>query len=315
MRSATHGGRERRCRDRVLRNRTTARVVAVEPSWTMIEQRDRSTRALRPRCREALPFPDALRRRPRESHDPPLARLAPWASTRCRASRGGVVIFTYDPGDLDAFWLTADYFPEITEDYVVSRRSTSSAHTSGTSAPSSVRVPVPNDCIDGFLAAYWRRPERYLDRADQSRHVRLRDRSTRTTSIDRASQVWTTTCAREPGTNITAPARARRARHRLPAGDHEDDAQACAAAFSVFATIASTISGHARSGMSWPIPSHLDERAARDRLVRLAAVLRRHQRVVEPVQDEHRHRAGSRARSTRDGDAMIAAIWRRNPSG
>ncbi|MDQ1396564.1 MAG: hypothetical protein QOG64_1823, partial [Acidimicrobiaceae bacterium] len=24
-------------------------------------------------------------------------------------------------------------------------------------------VPVPHDCVDGFLAAYWRRPERYLD--------------------------------------------------------------------------------------------------------------------------------------------------------
>jgi hypothetical protein len=24
-------------------------------------------------------------------------------------------------------------------------------------------VPVPHDCSDGFLASYWRRPERYLD--------------------------------------------------------------------------------------------------------------------------------------------------------
>ena len=24
-------------------------------------------------------------------------------------------------------------------------------------------VPVPHDCVDGFLAAYWRRPEAYLD--------------------------------------------------------------------------------------------------------------------------------------------------------
>ncbi len=24
-------------------------------------------------------------------------------------------------------------------------------------------VPVPHDCEDGFMAAYWRRPERYLD--------------------------------------------------------------------------------------------------------------------------------------------------------
>jgi len=26
-----------------------------------------------------------------------------------------------------------------------------------------VPLPVPHDCIDGFLGAYWRRPEAYLD--------------------------------------------------------------------------------------------------------------------------------------------------------
>jgi hypothetical protein len=24
-------------------------------------------------------------------------------------------------------------------------------------------VPVPHDCVDGFFAAFWRRPEAYLD--------------------------------------------------------------------------------------------------------------------------------------------------------
>jgi hypothetical protein len=27
------------------------------------------------------------------------------------------------------------------------------------------RVPIPHDCRDGFLGAYWRRPERYLEPA------------------------------------------------------------------------------------------------------------------------------------------------------
>ena len=27
----------------------------------------------------------------------------------------------------------------------------------------SVVAPIPRDCIDGFLCAYWRRPEAYLD--------------------------------------------------------------------------------------------------------------------------------------------------------
>ena len=26
-----------------------------------------------------------------------------------------------------------------------------------------VELPVPADCTDGFFAAYWRRPEAYLD--------------------------------------------------------------------------------------------------------------------------------------------------------
>ena len=25
------------------------------------------------------------------------------------------------------------------------------------------RIAIPHDCMDGFLAAYWRRPEAYLD--------------------------------------------------------------------------------------------------------------------------------------------------------
>ena len=39
-------------------------------------------------------------------------------------------------------------------------------------------VPVPHDCVDGFLAAYWRRPEAYLDpkvRAGMSGFARLSD--------------------------------------------------------------------------------------------------------------------------------------------
>jgi hypothetical protein len=29
-------------------------------------------------------------------------------------------------------------------------------------------VPVPADCTDGFTAAYWRRPEAYLDEANRT---------------------------------------------------------------------------------------------------------------------------------------------------
>ena len=39
-------------------------------------------------------------------------------------------------------------------------------------------LPVPHDCVDGFLGAYWRRPEAYLDdgaRAAISTFGKLRD--------------------------------------------------------------------------------------------------------------------------------------------
>ena len=32
-------------------------------------------------------------------------------------------------------------------------------------ATRAVPVPIPHDCVDGFLMAYWRRPEAYLDPA------------------------------------------------------------------------------------------------------------------------------------------------------
>ena len=31
--------------------------------------------------------------------------------------------------------------------------------------PREIPVPIPHDCRDGFLMAYWRRPEAYLDPA------------------------------------------------------------------------------------------------------------------------------------------------------
>ena len=39
-------------------------------------------------------------------------------------------------------------------------------------------MPIPHDCTDGFLCAYWRRPEAYLDagiRSAISTFARVRD--------------------------------------------------------------------------------------------------------------------------------------------
>ena len=59
------------------------------------------------------------------------------------------------------FWLT-DYFPEI--EILDTRMFPSIDKLSGYLGPINVEVlPIPHDCTDGFLCAYWRRPEAYLD--------------------------------------------------------------------------------------------------------------------------------------------------------
>jgi hypothetical protein len=60
------------------------------------------------------------------------------------------------------FWLVHDYFPEILEiDRPIFPRL---SEIEGVVGPIEIRpVPIPWDCSDGFLGAYWRRPEAYLD--------------------------------------------------------------------------------------------------------------------------------------------------------
>jgi hypothetical protein len=58
-----------------------------------------------------------------------------------------------------------------------------------------VEVPIPHDCSDGFMCAYWRRPEAYLDpgaRGAISTFARLRDVEPRLARLrqDLASSTW-----------------------------------------------------------------------------------------------------------------------------
>jgi SAM-dependent methyltransferase len=78
-----------------------------------------------------------------------------------RVARGPVAILTWDP-EHPGFWLVQDYFPEILEmDLVIMPRL---AEIGRVLEPCEARpVPIPADCSDGFLGAYWRRPEMYLD--------------------------------------------------------------------------------------------------------------------------------------------------------
>ena len=136
------------------------KLVAVDPSMVMIRQRPPGASPAVRASATNLPFRD-------ESFDASLAVLTlhHWPDLSRgigelrRAARRTVVILTFDTS-VGGFWLT-DYFPEILE---VDRRTmpalSAIVRQLGTSRV--FDVPIPHDCTDGFLGAYWRRPHAYL---------------------------------------------------------------------------------------------------------------------------------------------------------
>lgn len=141
------------------------RVVAVEPSSAMIAHRPAGAAPCVRGAAEDLPFRD-------RAVDASLAvltlhhwrdRPAGLAELR-RVVRRRVVVLTWDPDTGAEFWLTRDYFPEFL-DLDARRFPTMGALRHGLGALQVTPVPIPHDCQDGFLGAYWRRPEAYLDSA------------------------------------------------------------------------------------------------------------------------------------------------------
>jgi SAM-dependent methyltransferase len=138
------------------------RVVAVEPSRAMIAQRRASMAPVVRASATALPFRDGVFGAALAvltvHHWPDRARgLAEMA----RVARDRVVILTWDPA-MPGFWLTEDYFPAI---FVVDRPifPTMDELRRALGEIRILPLPVPHDCTDGFLGAYWRRPHAYLD--------------------------------------------------------------------------------------------------------------------------------------------------------
>ena len=138
-------------------------VIAVEPSLAMIRQRQPEHAPVAQASATHLPFPDA-------AFDASLAILtlhhwpdqARGLAEMARVSRQRVVIVTWEPDDFNLFWLVEDYFPEIAE--IDRSICPSIASLRATLGDIEVQpLPVPHDCIDGFLGAYWRRPHVYLD--------------------------------------------------------------------------------------------------------------------------------------------------------
>lgn len=136
-------------------------VTAVEPSIEMIRQRPPSDATVVQGYAEDLPFPD-------DAFDAALAILtihhwddkALGFAEMCRVARDRIVLLTFDPEHRGS-WLL-DYFPEFSgQDEIRFPRMSEYERWLG---PVDVTtVPIPHDCTDGFLYAYWRRPHAYLD--------------------------------------------------------------------------------------------------------------------------------------------------------
>ncbi|MEU9367160.1 methyltransferase domain-containing protein [Streptomyces avermitilis] len=138
-------------------------VLAVEPSAVMIAQRPAgSARALQASA-ESIPVAD-------DSADAVMAILTVhhWTNLEAgigellRIARRRIVIFTWDQSIFRRFWLLNEYLPEVAAftdtqavliDRLIALMGEARVET----------VPIPHDCTDGFGAAFWRRPEAYLD--------------------------------------------------------------------------------------------------------------------------------------------------------
>ncbi|MFG0257061.1 MAG: class I SAM-dependent methyltransferase [Phycisphaerales bacterium JB043] len=141
-------------------------VVAVEPSEVMIRQRPQGAAPCLQGSAEALPLET-------NAVDASMAILTThhWSDPErgyremARVARQRVVLLTWVPG-ATRFWLTQEYFPEIgAHDHAIFPDSATLVATLERIIGPVRMSPVliPHDCTDGFLCAYWRRPECYLD--------------------------------------------------------------------------------------------------------------------------------------------------------
>lgn len=135
-------------------------VIAIEPSRTMIDQRPKDSAPVVQASAMQLPFGDKI-------FDASMAILTihHWLDRQGglaemkRVTRGRCAILTWEPPKAE-FWLMSDYLPHFLEaDRVLFPPWFGDDPDTLDIRP----IAVPHDCKDGFLCAYWRRPEAYLD--------------------------------------------------------------------------------------------------------------------------------------------------------
>lgn len=182
-----------------------ATVTAVEPSRVMIAQRPAdAARAVNGRAEE-LPFSPGC-------FDAAMAVLtvhhwndaAAGLREMARVASHVVAVVTWDPAH-DSFWLLQDYFPEL---LAMDRRIFPPLEVFSKLLPrvTVTPLPVPHDCLDGFLGAWWQRPHAYLEdsvRGAISSFSRMPDVQTRLEPLrkDLASGLWHRTHGNLEGLN------------------------------------------------------------------------------------------------------------------
>jgi SAM-dependent methyltransferase len=137
-------------------------VTAVEPSVEMITKRPAEASPVVRAAAESLPFPSG-------SFDAAMAVLTVhhWHDWRqglaeMRRVAPRQVIFLFDPAEIARFW-AYPYWLEAQE--LQSERDAIGAVEAASvlDVIDVQAVPIPFDCTDGFGAAFWGRPEAYLE--------------------------------------------------------------------------------------------------------------------------------------------------------
>jgi SAM-dependent methyltransferase len=138
---------------------TNCHVVAVEPAAAMRARRPVAAAPCVDARAEALPFDDA-------SVDVAMGIYTDfhWSdrargiAEMKRVARRSVVLLTVDSAHADSYWLIRDYLPEGRS--LFAPLSDLLAMLPG----ATVRpVLIPEDCQDGFVQAFWKRPHALLD--------------------------------------------------------------------------------------------------------------------------------------------------------
>jgi SAM-dependent methyltransferase len=138
-------------------------VIAIEPSVTMRSQRPVNHPPAIHGVAEALPLDD-------KSIDASMAILTihQWSNLTQginelrRVTKGNIVIMTFDPLELNKFWLS-HYVPELMGHEskrfctIASICQMLGEHTAVST------IPIPIDCMDGFTEAFYARPEAFLN--------------------------------------------------------------------------------------------------------------------------------------------------------